>query len=93
MDTEKLNYSIKETAALLDVGVQAIYNAINNGDLQSYRIGGRRFISPTALKEYLEARERAGHLERPCQVGGRRGQKKEEGEVDDSGESMEQPSA
>jgi len=56
---QKLGYSIEEFAKLLGVCKQTIYNEINNGNLKTFKVGRRRFVSPQAGTKYIADREDA----------------------------------
>lgn len=49
----KKTYSVKETAAVLGMAVDAVYNAIHRGDVPSFRIGGKILVPKARLDEML----------------------------------------
>ena len=57
MQTERLVYSIPEVEEALHLSHQSIYNLLNSGQLRSFTVGKRRFVSRNALKEFVEDRE------------------------------------
>jgi hypothetical protein len=56
----KPRYSIKDLLELTHRGRAKIYEDNALGRLKTYKVGKRRFASPTALDEYIELEEREG---------------------------------
>jgi hypothetical protein len=54
----KPRYSIVDTIDLLCSSRGRIYDAIKHGRLETYKISGRRFVSPAAIDKYVEMEER-----------------------------------
>ncbi len=50
----KPRYSINDLISLLSVGRSRLYSDINQGKLETYTIGKRRFADPQALDNYVE---------------------------------------
>jgi len=50
--------TIKEAASALKFSTPKLYEEINSGRIESYRVGRRRYISERALSKYIEDRER-----------------------------------
>jgi len=56
----RLAYSIADARyALGGISQPQIYKHINSGELRTYTIGRRRFVSEEALKEFVSRRESA----------------------------------
>jgi len=55
--TEKLTYSLRDAEKALGISHATIYEIINNGQLKTFRIGRRRFISSEALCNFIKERE------------------------------------
>lgn len=55
----KVAYSIDEVIDVLGIGRRKIYELLNDGELKSYTIGRRRFVSVHALDEFIREREAA----------------------------------
>ncbi len=51
---QKPRYSINDLMALLNIGRNNLYIAINTGKLDSYKVGKRRFAAPEAVDAYVE---------------------------------------
>lgn len=51
-------YDVPDVMSILGVSRQSVYNAINRGELRSFKIGRRRKITPDAIKDYIASRER-----------------------------------
>ena len=58
-----LAFSVPDACKVLPVSRQTIYDLINQGRLRSFTEGRRRFVSRSAIEEYIAARE-AAELER-----------------------------
>lgn len=54
----KLAYTVSEAARLLSLSRSFLYEAIQAGKLQSFKVGGARRISAKQLQDYLEKQER-----------------------------------
>ena len=53
-----LTHTISGTKERLEFGSrQTVYNEINAGRLESYKVGRRRFVSEEACVKYVRARE------------------------------------
>ncbi|PZH20156.1 excisionase [Streptomyces sp. NTH33] len=50
----KINLSIPETVSASGIGRTTLFALIKTGELQSIKIGSRRYIPVAALNEYLE---------------------------------------
>ena len=53
------NLTTAKLARVLGVSRQTVYNAINNGDLQSFKVGRRRLVSPHALHDMVSRLEKS----------------------------------
>lgn len=51
--TRRLALTVKEAAAALGVGKDAIYKAINRGDLRAVKLGGRLLVPQMELDRML----------------------------------------
>lgn len=51
--TDRLALTVKESAAVLGVGRDAVYNAINRGDLRAVRLGGSLLVPRAELERIL----------------------------------------
>ncbi len=51
--SEKLVYSVEETAVVLDIGRNLAYEGVKNGDIPSIRIGNRIVVPKLALQKML----------------------------------------
>lgn len=56
----KLAFGIEEAADALGISRSRIFQAINTGELSSYKDGRRRMVSAKALAAYVAAKERQG---------------------------------
>ena len=53
-------YSIREVLdGPLPVARPTLYELINSGQLRTFKVGRRRFVTDTALSEFFERREQA----------------------------------
>lgn len=50
---ESILYTVKQTAALLNIGRSTVYNLMEQGKLDSVKIGGSRRITRQALFKYV----------------------------------------
>jgi excisionase family DNA binding protein len=55
---ERLSYSIEEAIEATGFSRTRIYHAIAAGSLNTFKIGRRRMISVTALKDFIAGLER-----------------------------------
>ena len=49
--------TLKETGQVLRVSPQTVHNLINASDLETFKIGRRRFVSGCALRKFIKKRE------------------------------------
>lgn len=54
VEDQKLSYTPKETAKVLGVGNNAIYNLLKDEDFPSFRINEKWFISKKGLEDWVE---------------------------------------
>lgn len=54
MKVEKINLSVPEAAAASGIGRTTLFALIKAGELQSIKIGRRRYVPVVALQGYLE---------------------------------------
>lgn len=54
---DRLALTVRESAALLGVGRDAVYNAINRGDLRAVRLGGTLLVPRVELERILHVAE------------------------------------
>ena len=54
MQVEKINLSVPEAVAASGIGRTTLFALIKSGELQSIKIGRRRYVPVVALQEYLE---------------------------------------
>ncbi len=57
INIQKATYSIPEAMELLGLSRQTIYNIINSGELTTYTVGRRRFVSSRAISDFIRRRE------------------------------------
>jgi hypothetical protein len=55
---EKLSYNVDEALAATGLNRNALYRAIGNGEIKTFKVGKRRMVSARALREYIDAREK-----------------------------------
>jgi excisionase family DNA binding protein len=55
--------SIDETSAALSIGRSKLYSLLASGELRSLRIGDRRLVSETAVREFIERSDGAAARE------------------------------
>lgn len=66
-ELQKLALSIADVCHLLDLSRTSVYVLINSGQLNSYSVGTRRFVSRRAVDEYIAAREAESCIQgTPC---------------------------
>ncbi|MGY0504290.1 helix-turn-helix domain-containing protein [Luteimonas sp. e5] len=54
----KLAFNVDEAAAAIGVSRTRIFQAINKGELRSFKDGRRRIVSQQALRDFIAKRER-----------------------------------
>lgn len=57
LPTPKLVFGIDETAYALNLGRTKVYSLINEGDLRTIKIGGRRLVSADSIYKLLDPTE------------------------------------
>ena len=57
----KLSYTISEAVATTGISRSSLYELINNGDLKSIKVAGRRLIRAEDLQAMLENAGRAAN--------------------------------
>ncbi|WP_083490818.1 helix-turn-helix domain-containing protein [Stenotrophomonas humi] len=55
---ERLSYTTDEACAVTGLNRNALYRAMNAGQLSTFKVGKRRMVSARALREFIEAREK-----------------------------------
>jgi excisionase family DNA binding protein len=50
---ERLAVSLREACQIIGIGRTRLYELINNGELESIRLGGRRLVKIEALRELI----------------------------------------
>lgn len=55
---ERLSYTTDEACAVTGLNRNALYRAMNAGQLNTFKVGKRRMVSALALREFIEAREK-----------------------------------
>ena len=63
--TQKLTYSLAETAQILSIGKSHLKKFTDSGDLRSFKVGNRRLISREAIDEFRQMLEERGYTETP----------------------------
>jgi excisionase family DNA binding protein len=58
-NTEKMAYSIREFEQAVGVSHSTTYELIAAGELRTFNIGRRRFVSADALRDFIRRREAA----------------------------------
>jgi excisionase family DNA binding protein len=53
-ERERLAYSIEEAASLIGLGKSKFYLLVNEGEIATVKIGARRLVLASSLREYLE---------------------------------------
>ncbi|PZU27393.1 MAG: ethanolamine utilization protein EutA [Stenotrophomonas sp.] len=56
--SERLSYTTDEACASTGLNRNALYRAMNAGQLKTFKVGKRRMVSARALREFIEAREK-----------------------------------
>ena len=56
--TEKPCYSVLEVERALGISHALIYQVIKAGEIRTFTIGRRRFVSADALREFIQNREK-----------------------------------
>ncbi|OJY78186.1 MAG: hypothetical protein BGP18_05075 [Stenotrophomonas sp. 69-14] len=56
---EKLSYNVDEALAATGLNRNALYRAISKSEIKTFKVGKRRMVSARALREFIEAREKA----------------------------------
>lgn len=59
----RLAYSLPEAGEILAVSASLVKRLVQTGELRSFKIGGRRVVSMTAMQEYVERLEVAASEE------------------------------
>lgn len=59
----KAAYSIKEFEQAIGISHSTMYELLAAGEIRTFTIGRRRFISAEALKEFIEKREAASIIQ------------------------------
>ena len=57
---QQLVLTIQQAAEMLAVSKSTLYRLINNGEIETIRIGSLQRIRPSALDRYLDRNERDG---------------------------------
>lgn len=52
--TERLAYSINETANTLSLGRTSIYSLINEGKLEAFKLGRRTLVKADSIRRLIE---------------------------------------
>lgn len=52
--TQKLSYNVNEAAAAVGVGRTKLYDLINRGELQTFRLDGRTLIRADVLASFVD---------------------------------------
>ena len=55
-DLERLAVSVSDAAAMIGLGRDVTYRLILGGEIPSFKVGARRLIPVTGLREYVEER-------------------------------------
>lgn len=50
---QKLAYGPLDTCAMLGIGTTLFWNMVKSGELRTIRIGGRRLVPDSELRDYL----------------------------------------
>lgn len=53
--SEKLTYSVSETAEVLGISRPKVYDLLHRDDFPSFKVGGRVLISVDGLRRWVEA--------------------------------------
>jgi len=56
--SEQIAYTVKHAAKVLDIGERTLWQLINSGEVESFKIGWSRRISRSALEQYVERQRR-----------------------------------
>lgn len=65
--TTPLAYTIPDVGAVLRQSRAVVYREIKAGRLRSFKVGGRRYVSADAAREYVIAREIEAATEREAE--------------------------
>lgn len=57
LEPGKLAYRVERAADAIGAPRTAVYQAISEGSLRSYKIGRGRYVSAEALREFIASRE------------------------------------
>ena len=63
-DTTPCAYSVERAIDVLATSRRTIYEVIRTGELRTYTVGRRRYISAEAVREFIARREAATAAER-----------------------------
>ncbi|MFZ6695861.1 helix-turn-helix domain-containing protein [Stenotrophomonas acidaminiphila] len=56
---ERLSYTTDEACAATGLNRTALYREMVAGHIKTFKVGKRRMVSARALREFIEAREKA----------------------------------
>lgn len=57
---QRISYNIEEAIGVTGLNRTALFKAIRNGSLKTFKTGRRRMVSRKALEEYISKMERDG---------------------------------
>ncbi|HHA2716050.1 hypothetical protein A7X76_13875 [Stenotrophomonas maltophilia] len=55
---ERLSYNVEEALAATGLNRNAFYRAINTAEIKTFKVGRRRMVSASALRDFIAAKER-----------------------------------
>jgi len=57
---ERLSYTVEEALAATGLNRSAFYRAVSADEIRTFKIGRRRMVSASALRNFIAAKEQEG---------------------------------
>ena len=52
--SDQIAYTVKHAAKVLDIGERTLWQLVNSGEVESFKIGWSRRVSRSALEDYVK---------------------------------------